>query len=142
VDIPPFVFERRIPWGDADPAGTLYLAHMSRYCLEAVEAWYVDRTTLDWQRLNAERGMGAPCVRMELDFIAPALVGHIAKLQVSVESIGRSSVTFRVDSRDGQGGHELWKGVFKFVFVDAKAQRAVPVPEDIRAALQRESAAV
>ncbi|MEO8313598.1 MAG: thioesterase family protein [Pseudomonadota bacterium] len=133
-----FTLERRIPWGDTDAAGTIYVAHVARYCLEAMEAWFVARLGIDWFALNADRRLAAPCVRVELDFKRGATPRDRLALAVTIAEVGRSSVLFRVVGSIGDPAATCWEGRFKSVFTDANTGRSTPIPLEYREAFEHE----
>ena len=131
----PFVQERRVPWGDADPAGTLYFAHVSRYCMEAIEQWFVEVLGTDWARLNAERKIGTPMVRAEIDFRNAAAAGEVVAIGVTVEKLGRSSLVFCVRADIAGGSRPCWEGRFTCVFIDTATRQSIPIQDDYRSAI-------
>jgi 4-hydroxybenzoyl-CoA thioesterase len=130
-----FTYLRRVSFGDADPAGTLFFANISRYCMEAIELWFVDRLGADWLQLSVDRGIGTPFVRVELDFLSPATPGDTLAIVVTVTELGRSSVVFDVKGKIAESKRLCWHGRFKCVFIDAKTARGIPIPEGYRTAM-------
>ena len=131
---------RRVPWGDTDAAGTLYFAHIGRYCMEAIELWYLERVGFDWYRMNVELRIGTPCVRADIEFRSPATPRDTLSIEVSVQRVGRSSAVFRVIGCAQETGRCCWEGRFTCVFIDAGSHSAVPVPDLFRSALERDAA--
>jgi 4-hydroxybenzoyl-CoA thioesterase len=129
--------ERRVPWGDADPAGTLYFAHVSRYCMEAIEQWFVDVLGVDWARINTERRIGTPMVRAEIDFMSAAAVGEVLTVAVTVEKLGRSSLVFRVQGDGKEDRRACWVGLFTCVFVDTSTRQPIAIQDGYRSAIKR-----
>lgn len=134
----PFTQLRRVSFGDADVAGTVFFANISRYCMEAIEMWFVDRLGTNWFELSVDRGIGTPFVRAELDFLSPASPRDTLAIAVSVEELGRSSVVFNVKGRIAESGRLCWGGRFKCVFIDTKAVRGIPIPDEYRAAMEHD----
>jgi acyl-CoA thioesterase FadM len=136
----PFRQVRRVPWGDTDAAGTLFFAHICRYCMEAIELWFVERTDLDWYRMNADLKVGTPMVRAEVEFISAVTPRDTLSIEVSVQSTGRSSAVFRVTGRVQDTGACCWDGRFTCVFIDTATRGAVSIPPTFRSALERDAA--
>lgn len=132
----PFVYRRRVLWGDGDPAQIVYTVRFVDYAMEAVEGWFREVTGVDWYRLHAELGMGSPVVHLELDFAGPLVPGDLLELTVLLEGIGRSSYELRVDGRK-QGSREVYTGRIVCAMVDGPTIRAIPVPADLRERMQR-----
>jgi 4-hydroxybenzoyl-CoA thioesterase len=137
VPVHPFVQARRVPWGDADPAGTLYFAHVSRYCMEAIEQWFVEVLGTDWARFNSERKIGTPMVRAEIDFRNAAAAGEVVAVCVTVEKLGRSSLVFRVQGDIAGSSRSCWEGRFTCVFIDTSTRQSIPIGDDYRSAISR-----
>jgi acyl-CoA thioesterase FadM len=138
---PPDVFtvKRRVAFGDTDVAGSLFFSNVTRYCMEALEEWFVDRLGTDWYHLNVDRAIGTPFVRAEFDFVSAATPRESLELQVAVTGVGRSSVDFAVTANTVPSGRGCWVARFKCVFIDAGTKRATPIPGEYRTTLERES---
>lgn len=132
----PFTQVRRVPWGDLDPAGSLYFAHVSRYCMEALEQWFVDRLGVNWSQLS-QSGLACPCVRAELEFRRAVTAQQSLSISVGVQKIGRSSVSFRIVGR--AAGEVCWDGRFTHVFADTRTGRSADIPPEFRAVLEHEA---
>ncbi|MBT0779292.1 hypothetical protein [Paracoccus sp. pheM1] len=67
-----FVWQRRVGFGDCDPALIAYTGRIADFALEALDAFWDD--LLDgrgWYHMNVHQGYGMPFVRMEYEFAAP-----------------------------------------------------------------------
>ena len=135
----PFTQLRRVSFGDADAAGTVFFANISRYCMEAIELWFVDRLNIDWFRLGVDRGIGTPFVRVELDFLVAATPRDTLAIAVKVEELGRSSVVFSVKGMIAESKRLCWDGRFKCVFIDTKTVRGIPIPDGYREAMDHDA---
>jgi acyl-CoA thioesterase FadM len=134
-----FTVTRRVAFGDTDVAGSLFFSNVTRYCMEALEEWFVDRLGTDWFHLNVYRAIGTPFVRAEFEFLSAATPRESLELQVAVTGVGRSSVDFAVTAHAVPSGRGCWLARFKCVFVDVDTKRAAPIPDEYRATLERES---
>jgi 4-hydroxybenzoyl-CoA thioesterase len=129
-----FVWQRRIGFGDCDPARIAYTGRIPEFALEAIDAFW--ETLLDgdnWFRMNVDQGIGTPFVHMEFDFTAPITPRAALQCHVKPVSLGNSSVTFSVTGT--QDGRECFAAEFVSVFVSSPGFSKIPVPERIRAAL-------
>ena len=130
-----FIRERRVAFGDCDPARIAYTGRLADFALEAIDAFWDD--LLDgrgWYHMNLHQGFGMPFVRMEYDFTSPVTCGPPLLCEVAPERIGTTSVTLRVRAR--QEDRDCFTARFVSVFANIAQRAKIPVPADIRAALQ------
>ena len=81
-------------------------------------------------RLLTEHRLGFPIVKLECDFIAPSKIGEIITLALKLERLGKSSMAIAVDCRHQK--EERLRAKFVLVAMDLDAQRAQPIPENLR----------
>jgi 1,4-dihydroxy-2-naphthoyl-CoA hydrolase len=130
----PFVHERRIRFQDADPAGIAFFAHVLTFCHEAYEE-LLRVEGLPLEQFVAS-GAGLPLRHAEVDFLAPLRVGMLIRISVAVSKLSERSYRMEFVLRDEQG-KELAKASTAHVAVDRAAMRAIAIPADLRALLQR-----
>ena len=135
-----FVHKRRVTWGETDVAGSVDLSTVTRYCMEALEEWFLDRLGSDWHQLHVEQKVGTPFVRAELEFHSPVRPRDALMISVKVEKVGRSSVVFHVIGTAGQGERRCWEGHFTCVFLDPQTMQSIPVPQAYRSAIEQDAA--
>ena len=136
----PFVFSTPVRFADVDHAGIVYYPRFFHYFHLAFEELfrvrlgaraYVD--LLDHDRV------GFPAVRAEADYQAPLAFGDTAEIELTVERLGRSSITFAYAVwRAAEPGRERVRcatGKVVAAVVDLSAFKSVPVPERIVALL-------
>jgi acyl-CoA thioesterase FadM len=121
------VIRRRIEWMDTDAAGIYHWTTAFRLS-EAAEA------SLHTALGIAQRTFGAtPRVSVAADFTASLRFNDAVDVELVVEALGRSSVTY--DLRiTGPAGPAV-SGRVTAVLVDPATGRATPWPEDMRRAL-------
>lgn len=132
----PFEHEIRISWGDCDPAKIAYTARIPWFALDAINAWWEDRTGEGWFQMELDRNLGTPFVSMRLDFRAPVTPRHRLVCRVWPNRLGETSVGFHVEGM--QGGRLCFAGDFVSVFMIADAFRKSPPPAHIRAIVERD----
>lgn len=59
IDYPaPYVYRRRVRWGDSDAARIAYTVRFFDYAMEAIEGWFDDVLGSDWYISNTQHGLG------------------------------------------------------------------------------------
>ncbi|MDW7982565.1 MAG: thioesterase family protein [Thermomicrobium sp.] len=127
----PFV----IYWGDADPAELIFYPNVFRYVMQAEQELFT-RLGFTTIRLMRERKIANPRVHVEADYRRPLWVYDRGVCRLWVSEIGRTSM--RLDFalfKDGEDEPAV-TGHMVQVFVDTETMRPVPVPEDVRRALE------
>lgn len=129
-----FIIERRVAFGDCDPARIAYTGRIADFALDAIDAFWDDLLEgKGWFHMNVEQGFGMPFVRMEYDFVAPIAAGALLACHVQPESIGRSSVVLGVEGRIA--GAPCFRARFVSVFALLEGIRKIDIPDPVRRAL-------
>lgn len=131
IETRPFTVMRTVKWGDCDPAGIIYTPRVLDYAMEILEAWYREVVGVPWLKLNREMSMGAPTVRAELDFLDAPYPDQDMVLDLLVEDLGRSSLTFLVTGRD-RAGKEFFRAKLISCFVSRPAFKSTAIPQEFR----------
>ena len=122
-------------WNDNDQYGhmnnTVYYEAMDT----AVNTWLIKHTDLDPAGAVIGLARASSC-----EFLAPASFPDELEVDVAVGRLGRTSLTWdlailRAGAPDRSEAYAT--GAFTHVFVDQVERRPVPVPEAIRAAVER-----
>lgn len=122
---------RTVEWGDSDPAALINSPRAFDFAVECIEGFYRDVLGLGFVDLLRDRAMGAPIVHASCDFRASLRESETVALTLSIERLGGSSVTWRIDAlRDGTLVFEV-----RMIssFIDLADGRPVPIPDDFRA---------
>lgn len=134
MDRPAFIWQRRVGFGDCDPARIAYTGRIPDFALEAIDAfWEHILGGTNWFRMNVDQGIGTPFVHMEMDFRAPITPRAPLFCHVRPAPPGNASVTFHVEGV--QADTVCFTSKFVCVFVDAASLKKIPIPDPIRAAL-------
>ncbi|RPF20409.1 acyl-CoA thioesterase [Myceligenerans xiligouense] len=119
-------------WNDNDQYGhmnnTVYYEAMDT----AVNRWMIREAGLDPQ--GAVIGL---CVASSCQFLRSASFPEDLEVEVGVEKVGRTSLTWAPRILRPGEPDPLATGSFTHVFVDAATRRPVPVPDAVRAAVSR-----
>jgi 4-hydroxybenzoyl-CoA thioesterase len=139
---PAACFARRtaIRFSDCDPAGIVFYPQYFVLFNGLVEDWVTEELGIGFAHLIGERRIGLPTVRLETEFLAPSRMGEEVVLGLQVERLGNSSLTLRVHCRSVEGTVRVQvRQVLVFTRLDTG--RAIPLPEDVRGAIERFRAA-
>ena len=124
-----------VNFGDCDPAGIVYYPTLFHYCHVAFERSWNESLGIPYAELITERKVGFPTVHVETDFTSPARYGDALEFRVSVERIGSSSVTYRIEATIKD--RRVLTTRHTKVCLNLGTFEKLPIPEDIRRALER-----
>ena len=125
-----------VRFGDADPAGLVYYPVIFHYYHVAMEEFLAARCGTSYARLMSERRIGFPVVNVRSEFHAPIFYGDELEVEVAVERVGESSVTFAYSARRAPGQSPCARSTQVHVAMNLDARESVPVPEDLRRAFE------
>lgn len=134
--MPSFQTTRRVEFGDTDMAGIVHFANFFRY-MEAAETEFLRTLGFSVAWTQEGRRVGFPRVAAACDYTKPALFGDLLTVTVTVEKVGRKSVTYRFDFSRGTDAIAL--GRITSVFCrkgDDGGMESVELPPEIRAKLE------
>ena len=130
-----YVYERTVRFEEVDAAGIVFFPRFLSYCHEAMEGLFA---SVEGGYVNMIKGrrVGVPAVHVECDFRSPLRYGDVARIETSVEKIGRTSVSFRYAITRASDGLAIASILHVCAMSDLVALKAIPIPEDIRKALE------
>jgi acyl-CoA thioester hydrolase len=125
---------RAIPtrWHDNDVYGHVNNVVYYSWFDTAVNAWLIERGFLD---IAGSRTVGL-VVETSCTYFESVAFPETVELGLGVERLGTSSVTYRIGVFRQGGERAAAQGRFTHVYVDRATQRPVPIPADLRAALE------
>ena len=123
----PFSHRLSVRFRDCDPRGHVNNAVYFTYFEECRLALWRHLTGAD-----SMPGFGTILARAECDFRAPAFVNDQLDVCVKVGEMGRSSITLVYEVVNAKTGQVLANSKAVLVTFDYKAQRPMPIPEDVR----------
>jgi uncharacterized protein (DUF924 family)/acyl-CoA thioesterase FadM len=99
----PFTFRRRLNWGDSDTAEIGYVSKLIDFGQEAVEMWWEAVLGTNWYLMKQDN-MANPAVSIQIDFLAPVVVGDRVDVSVLIERLGNASIAYRIEGHKVGGG--------------------------------------
>jgi acyl-CoA thioester hydrolase len=133
----PFTTTRRVEFGDTDMAGIVHFANFFRF-MEAAETEFL-RTrglTVSWREAGSK--LGFPRVSATCDYQKPAVFEDVLTIAVTVEKVGRKSVSYRFDFTN-QRGEPVAVGRVTAVLCSTSSPdhiESLEIPPEIRAKLE------
>jgi 4-hydroxybenzoyl-CoA thioesterase len=129
------MFEKRVKvrFADIDQAGIVYYPKILHYCHTVMEDFFEERAGVPYPVLLKERRLGLPTVRVEADYRAPVRYGDDLRVVMTVERMGRSSVTFVFEAYRPDGVLAASSKLVK-ACVNMDGFRATEIPDFMRAA--------
>lgn len=124
-----------------DPSECDILGHMnvSRYFACVSDAGFAIMAAFGLGREDVVGGrrMSFAVVHSDATFHAEVLAGEAVFMRSHVVEVGRRSASFRHRLYRAGDAHLLFEATFKCVLMDLDRRRAVVVPDDMRARMQR-----
>lgn len=130
------IYERPIRFEDVDAANIVFFARFFNYGHEAMES-LLGEVEGGYAHLILQRKIGMPAVHCEADFMAPLRFGDVARIQVTVPRIGHKSCTYNYAIYRQKDGAKIATLVHVCAVSDLVQLKAIPIPDDVRAVLER-----
>ena len=128
----PYHLEIATRWQDNDAYGHINNVMYYSFFDTAVNRFLIDEGGLNIQESSAV----AYVVSSQCQYIAPAAYPETIYVGLRVIKLGRSSVTYGLSIYAGESKRRVAHGQFVHVFVDRLSDKAVPIPVNIKTALE------
>lgn len=128
--VAPFIYRRRLRFGESDAASLIYTVHYFNYALDAIDAWYESIVGVSLYDLNTKHALSCPFVHTEMGFHAPLRPGDDLFVQVLVSRMGRSSLSFSLEG-SLEDRSRRFSGRFTISFVAPALMKSIPIPSAI-----------
>jgi YbgC/YbaW family acyl-CoA thioester hydrolase len=132
----PFSVRERVRWSDCDPFGIIYYGAYVRF-FEIAEHEMLRSLGLPYDVLRVERDVWIPRKALAMSFDSPAEMDEEIDIAVGVREIGSTSITFAFEVTAVQSGKSRASATLTVVVVDKPTMTKRPVPDWLRAALDR-----
>jgi 4-hydroxybenzoyl-CoA thioesterase len=128
-----FIHQTPVRFAHVDAAGIVFYPRFFELLNAAVEDWFA-ALGRDFRALHLDDRIGTPTVRLECDFVAPAMLGELLEIALTPIKVGTSSCTYHFAF--ASGGRLRLKGEGVLVCMDLDSQCARPWPAGLGVALR------
>lgn len=129
-----FIVECGVRFADCDPAGIVFFPNYFRMLNAVVEDWWASLGT-PWTDLVSVRRIGTPTAQLDTEFVRPSKFGDTLRFHLSVEKLGKSSLTLRHIVIGDETARMRARQVL--VATSLETHRAIPWPDDVVRAITR-----
>lgn len=129
-----FARPRRIRFADCDPAGIVFFPHYLTMFVSLLEDFVAEELGISYAELIGVRRIGLPTVGLACEFTHPSRMGDEVTLGLSLLRLGRTSITLALDCSDASRMRVAIRQTV--VTTSLETHRPIPVPADLRAALE------
>ena len=130
-----FKVEYPILFSQCDPAGIVFFPRFFELVHQAMEDWFTHGLGERFADLIMKRRLGIPTVATKTQFLNPARLGDLLRIELSILKIGSSSLTLAINSFIGE--RPCFRVEHTICLFSHESQRPVPVPEDLRQRMER-----
>ncbi len=128
----PVTYQRRVRYADIDSQGIVFNGNYMTYYDDAItDLFLAAGMTTD---VTHAAGYDVVTAHASMDFRASATLFETLEVDVRIARIGRTSVTFELQSRVGD--RVTTEAKIIYVTVDAETFRPTPVPDEFIAAME------
>jgi len=130
-----FEREQLIRFSHCDPAAIVFFPQYFVMFNGLVEDWFDDGLGLGYAKVVVQRRVGLPTVALKCEFQIPSRMGERVQLRLSVQRLGRSSITLELECRhEGEMRVRLQQVI---VTTSLDTGHAIAIPADVRSAIER-----
>jgi len=126
----------KVRFGDEDHAGIVYYPRFFDFFHRVMEDFFGD-AGYPYQKVLDEDHAGWPSVHAEADFKSPLRFGDVLDVDLDVERIGRSSVTFGYRGSRAVDGTHIVTGQVTCVCIDMRTFEKRLIPDKYRELFER-----
>jgi acyl-CoA thioester hydrolase len=135
----PFIHVLRVRYGECDPQGVVFNANYFTYFDVALtELW---RSSVGPYTDMMAGGVDLAVAEASARYLASAGFDDELEIAVTVERLGTTSMTTRIDVDRRNDATPVVKGAMRHVFIAADTRRPTDIPPAVRRGLERHLAA-
>lgn len=131
---PAVFYKRKVRYSDTDAQGHVFNVSYFNYFDDAITDFF--ELALDGKN-HGETGYELVLARAECDFRSEGKLGEVLVTGVSVEKIGNTSITFKLEVTDELTGRLVASGREVYVTVTADMSTPITVPGELRDAIAK-----
>lgn len=124
-----------IHFGQCDPAGIVYTPNFFDIFNTVIEDWFSEHLGIDYHGIIRDRRIGMGYAQAGSNFFIPVKMSEKLDIFVIVKRLGNASYTLNLHAM--KAGKEAVRGEFVAVTTSLETHRPVPIPDDLKGALQR-----
>ena len=132
-----FTSVQKIRFDDVDGAGIVYYPQYFHLCHAAFEDFFDSAAPVSYPELVRDRRLGFPTVAIESSFSAPLVYGDVAIVELSVERMGKSSVTLSYEIHRKRDGVACFRAPITTILVSIDTMKPVPLSDEHRSLFKR-----
>ena len=125
-----------VRFAHCDAAGIVFYPRYLEMFNDLVEDWCREELEFSFSEIVIHNGWGLPTVHLEVDFTAPSVFGEVLSATLSLRKLGTSSIDLDI-SFQGPDRLPRVRGRVVLVLIDRRVNRAIPLPEKLRARMAR-----
>ncbi|QIN67945.1 1,4-dihydroxy-2-naphthoyl-CoA hydrolase (plasmid) [Caballeronia sp. SBC1] len=131
-----FKRKHKIHFSECDPAGIVFYPQYFVMFNDLLETWIDELVPIGFHGVIGSRRLGMPTVRLEVDFTAISRMGDQVWLSLEVVHLGQKSLTlaWQCSAEDGEVRMAATQTI---VMTSLETHRAIAIPDDLRAAIER-----
>ncbi|MGI9234283.1 MAG: acyl-CoA thioesterase [Woeseiaceae bacterium] len=131
-----FVQNRRVLFGECDPAGVLYTPRICEYIIEGALKFVSDCLGEPFERYVFAQNLSLPARNFNVDFLKPLTWDDDIEIRAGLFEIRTHAYTVQVTAF-GASGDIAFSGKVTQVCVDREGKKIAELPAEFRDALQR-----
>ena len=131
-----FIEERKILFGECDPAGFLYTPRICEYVVESALLFLTTILEEPFERYIFGQSMSLPARNLDVDFLRPLTWDDRIRLYASVSDVRKHAYTIQI-SATNEHDERAFRGHITQVCVSIDRKSITEIPTKLRAALER-----
>jgi len=132
-----FAVEFPIRFGDVDYVRVVYYPRFFHLYHRAFEDWFNTALGVPYSDVISKENIGFPAVSVQSDFLAPLRFGERVRVELSLDEIGKKSLTCSYTITRISDNVIAARATIKTVTVDNDTFRSKSIPEEWRQRFQR-----
>lgn len=130
-----YTYKTKIKLHETDAAGLLFFSNQFKLIHDAYES-LLEKYGVGFAKLIREKSHFLPIVHAEADYKAPLFVDEQITIQVTVQNVGTTSFSFAYKLLNAKK-QVVGTGLTVHVTTDKKTRKKIPLPREMRAAIER-----